>query len=121
MDNRWSNRKDLYINVDIYQHGDKLATGRSRDVGLGGAYLDSVRVGNNLRIDTQVELVFHLVEGTRPTSRSLRVGTRLLNLICLFTPRPNAGRAVTTAFLLETPFRTIGRRPNPGRRRNFPG
>ncbi|KPJ91047.1 MAG: hypothetical protein AMJ53_12440 [Gammaproteobacteria bacterium SG8_11] len=71
MDNRWSNRKDLDISVDIYQHGDKLATGRSRDVGLGGAYLDSVQVNHNLSIDNQVELVFHLVEGSSEVKYSL--------------------------------------------------
>jgi hypothetical protein len=71
MDNRWSDRKDLDISVDIYQHGDKLATGRSRDVGLGGAYLDSVQVKNNLHIDNQVELIFHLIEGTNEVKYAL--------------------------------------------------
>ena len=63
MDNRWSNRKDLDITVDIYQHGDKLGSGRSRDVGLGGAYLDTVKAKHHLRIDNDVELIFHLFEG----------------------------------------------------------
>lgn len=64
MDNRWSNRKDLGISVDIYHQGDKLATGRSRDVGLGGAYLDSLPAKPELRIDSHVELIFHLMEGS---------------------------------------------------------
>ncbi|MCG6969141.1 MAG: PilZ domain-containing protein [Gammaproteobacteria bacterium] len=71
MDNRWSNRKDLDISVDIYHEGDKLATGRSRDVGLGGAYLDSVQASHNLRIDHNVELVFHLIEGTNEVKYAL--------------------------------------------------
>jgi len=71
MDNRWSNRKDLDISVDIYHHGDKLATGRSRDVGLGGAYLDSVELNHDLHIDNQVELVFHLMEGSNEVKYAL--------------------------------------------------
>ena len=71
MDNRWSNRKDLDISVDIYQHGDKLATGRSRDVGLGGAYLDSLHLQNKLRIDNHVELIFHLIEGSSEVKYAL--------------------------------------------------
>lgn len=71
MDNRWSNRKNLDISVDVYRQGDKLATGRSRDVGLGGAYLDSVQAGHNLRIDNQVELVFHLIEDSNEIKYAL--------------------------------------------------
>jgi hypothetical protein len=71
MDNRWSNRKDLDINVDIYYHGDKLATGRSRDVGLGGAYLDSLSINQNLIIDSHVELIFHLIEGNSDVKYAL--------------------------------------------------
>jgi hypothetical protein len=71
MDNRWSNRKDLDISVDIYQHGDKLASGRSRDVGLGGAYLDTVQAKHNLHIDNHVELVFHLFEGSSEVKYAL--------------------------------------------------
>ena len=71
MDNRWSNRKDLDICVDIYHQGNKLATGRSRDVGLGGAYLDSVSAGHKLRIDNHVELVFHLIEDSNDVKYAL--------------------------------------------------
>lgn len=64
MDNRWSNRKDLEVGVDIYQQGDKLASGISKDIGLGGAYLEGVRTDRDVNIDTDVELVFHLVDGS---------------------------------------------------------
>jgi hypothetical protein len=71
MDNRWSNRKDLDISVDIYYHGSKLTTGRSRDVGLGGTYLDSLHLKPNISIDSHVELIFHLIEGTSDVKYAL--------------------------------------------------
>jgi len=71
MDNRWSNRKDLDISVDIYYHGNKLATGRSRDVGLGGTYLDSLSLNQNLSLDSHVELIFHLIEGASDVKYAL--------------------------------------------------
>ena len=64
MDNRWSNRKGLELGVDVYHQGDKLASCRSKDIGLGGAYLEPVNINDTLFIDANVDLVFHLIEGT---------------------------------------------------------
>lgn len=62
MENRWSDRRDLHLGVDVYVGGDKHITCQSRDVGLGGAFLNTGQ-SHNFGVDTSVELVFHLVEG----------------------------------------------------------
>ena len=72
MENRWSDRRDLSLGVDIIHQGEKLTTCRSRDVGLGGAYLDvDTDVQKQLRKDSDVELIFHLMDGEQETKHVL--------------------------------------------------
>lgn len=72
MENRWSDRRDLALGVDVVQHGEKLLTCHSRDVGLGGTCLDvSEEARTRLKKDTDVELVFHLQEGQQETKHTL--------------------------------------------------
>lgn len=73
MENRWSDRRDLRLGVDIVRQGEKLATCRSRDVGLGGAYLENIddNAQKQLRKDADVELVFHLYDGSQETKHTL--------------------------------------------------
>ena len=71
MNNRWSERKDLELGVDVYHRGDKLTTCRSKDIALGGTYLDATGEGHDLRVDHSVELIFHLFEGGHATKYSL--------------------------------------------------
>ena len=40
MENRWSDRRELRLDVDVFRNGEKLCSCQSRDVGLGGAFLD---------------------------------------------------------------------------------
>lgn len=61
MENRWSDRKYLELGVDVYQDGNKILSCCSRDVCLGGAFL-SIKPAPSLLKDSDVELVFHLVE-----------------------------------------------------------
>jgi len=39
MENRWSDRRELQLDVDIFRDGAKVCSCQSRDVGLGGAFL----------------------------------------------------------------------------------
>ena len=72
MENRWSDRRDLSLGVDIIHQGEKLTTCRSRDVGLGGAYLDvDSDVQKQLGKDSDVELIFHLMDGEQETKHVL--------------------------------------------------
>jgi hypothetical protein len=59
MEKRWSERKELVVGVDVYQHGELLGSCKSRDFGLGGTFLGT---DSSLKMnkDTDVELVFHL-------------------------------------------------------------
>jgi PilZ domain len=59
MEKRWSERKPLQVDVDVYQQGELLGSCFSSDIGLGGAFLaldDMFAVPN----DSGVELVFNL-------------------------------------------------------------
>ena len=74
MENRWSDRRGLELGVEVYQAGDKLMTCRSKDIGLGGTYLmvssDDVDVEDHqfaLDADSDVELVFHINDGSLDT------------------------------------------------------
>lgn len=63
MEKRWSERKSLQLDVDVYRQGELLGSCVSSDIGLGGAYLtkDCTFVMSG---ETNVELVFSLdIEG----------------------------------------------------------
>jgi hypothetical protein len=67
MENRWSDRRVLQLGVEVYRAGDKLLTCRSKDIGLGGAFL-SVAETDPIQKDADVELVFHLLnDGVKET------------------------------------------------------
>jgi len=70
MENRWSDRRELRLDVDVFRNGEKICTCQSRDVGLGGAFLD-VNPANTMGQDDSVELVFHLMSGQTPIKHSL--------------------------------------------------
>lgn len=73
MENRWSGRKDLELGVDIYHQDQKLGTCLSRDIALGGTYIDlhNINADHDLDIDANVELVFHISDGVTDTKYSL--------------------------------------------------
>ena len=72
MENRWSDRRDLCLGVDLIQQGKKIATCASRDVGLGGTYIDvDSETQKRLHLDGDVELVFHLLDGKQETKHTL--------------------------------------------------
>ena len=59
MEKRWSERKELSLGVDVYQHGQLLGSGFSHDIGLGGAFL-GINTPLEILNDTDVELIFFL-------------------------------------------------------------
>lgn len=70
MENRWSDRRELQLDVDVFRDGAKLCTCQSRDVGLGGAFLD-MQLGDSLAEDENLELVFHLMSEQNPIKHNL--------------------------------------------------
>jgi hypothetical protein len=71
MENRWSDRRDLFLGVDVNFGSDKFVVCKSRDVGLGGVFLN-VNSTDEFRLDSSVELVFHLFDGSQETKYVLR-------------------------------------------------
>lgn len=66
MEKRWSERKALRVGVDVYRQGELLGCCVSRDIGLGGTYLNMDEdSGFNLRNSSDVELVFSLKKADR--------------------------------------------------------
>jgi hypothetical protein len=59
MEKRWSERKSLQVDVDVYQQGELLGSCVSSDIGLGGAFLTK-DCTFNMSNDAGVELVFSL-------------------------------------------------------------
>ncbi|WP_455201173.1 PilZ domain-containing protein [Kaarinaea lacus] len=70
MENRWSDRRELRLDVDVFRDGEKVCTCQSRDVGLGGAFLD-LELAHSIGQDDNVELVFHLPSGQRLVKHNL--------------------------------------------------
>lgn len=67
MEKRWSERKELDVDVDVYQHGMLLGSCHSFDIGLGGTFL-STEEPLTVQKDENVDLVFRLLshnQGTR--------------------------------------------------------
>lgn len=71
MEKRWSERKSLQVDVDVYQQGVLLGSCFSSDIGLGGAFL---ALGNDafaLPGNDGVELVFRLAVEGRGTKHKI--------------------------------------------------
>lgn len=60
MEKRWSERKSLQVNVDVYQQGKLLGSCISTDIGLGGAFLTK-ECSCPKPSEAGVELVFSLI------------------------------------------------------------
>lgn len=61
MEKRWSERKKLQVDVEVYHQGSLLSSCSSQDIGLGGAFI-AAECQKNMPKDTEVELVFQLTE-----------------------------------------------------------
>jgi len=72
-DNRWSDRRELHLNVEIFRSGVKLCNCTSQDFGLGGTRLQL----NDSDCDSfggqqDVELIFHVPNGEHQTRYTLQ-------------------------------------------------
>jgi len=70
MENRWSDRRDLRLDVDVFRNGEKICTCQSKDVCLGGAFL-KLQPEHPIGLDDNVDLVFHLISEQTPIKHSL--------------------------------------------------
>ncbi len=58
VEQRWSQRREVSLGVDILENGVLVASCQSRDVGLGGVFVESLV--SNLNIGNDYELCFSL-------------------------------------------------------------
>ena len=58
VEQRWSQRRDVSLGVDVLENGEIVVSCQSKDVGLGGAFVQAER--RTLNIDTDYELCFSL-------------------------------------------------------------
>lgn len=70
MEKRWSERKELSVDVDIYQRGMLLGSCHSSDIGLGGTFL-ATDAAIGIHKDEDVDLVFRLLSGGQDTKHNV--------------------------------------------------
>lgn len=70
MEKRWSERKPLQVDVDVYQHGELLASCVSSDIGLGGTFLTR-DCPLNMAGEANVELIFNLASQGQSTRHKI--------------------------------------------------
>lgn len=58
VEQRWSQRRDVLLDVDVLENGEIIASCQSRDVGLGGVFIQTD--AHNLVADCDYELCFSL-------------------------------------------------------------
>ena len=70
MEKRWSERKELDVDVDVFQHGTLLGSCHSLDIGLGGTFL-STDEPLTVKKDENVDLVFRLLNQNQGTKHNV--------------------------------------------------
>lgn len=70
MEKRWSERKELSVDVDIFQRGALLGSCHSYDIGLGGTFL-STDEALGIHKDEDVELIFRLLSEGQGTKHNV--------------------------------------------------
>jgi len=64
MENRWSDRRELNLHVDVLKVNQKLLSCRCKDIGLGGTFIEKLDEGCSVvTANSDVELVFHIDNG----------------------------------------------------------
>ena len=58
VEQRWSQRRDVSLGVDVLENGEVIASCQSRDVGLGGVFVNTE--SHELAADCDYELCFSL-------------------------------------------------------------
>ncbi len=72
MDQRWSKRHRLDLVVDVVGGTTHLSDCRSRDVGLGGAFVNCPGEALHGHEGEEVDLIFHLGRGAQSRQHRLR-------------------------------------------------
>jgi hypothetical protein len=75
MERRWTERTSINVPVDISYGGVQTEDCRTRDIGLGGVFVE-LPGGANLAGETAVELTFKL--GTSPNVTKHRINARVV-------------------------------------------
>jgi hypothetical protein len=70
MEKRWSERKLLQVDVDVYQQGELLGSCVSSDIGLGGTFL-ARECSLEKASEANVELVFRLASQGQSTKHKI--------------------------------------------------
>ena len=70
IEQRWSQRRAVSLAVDIVEHGELLTSCKSKDVGLGGVFLQTQT--DMLDRDKDVELLFSLGDAEVPVQHKLK-------------------------------------------------
>jgi len=70
MEKRWSERRALHVDVDVYQQGELIGSCFSSDIGLGGTFLE-VNGAFDMPGTAGVELVFRLATGEQKTKHKI--------------------------------------------------
>lgn len=69
-DRRWSQRRNVALDVDIFMDGAKFGTCQTLDVGLGGVFLQLSETRPARDVD--VDLMFYVGKGQQATKHRLR-------------------------------------------------
>lgn len=70
MERRWTARAPIYIDVGLFFHGQEISVCKTRDIGLGGVFLESDQP--LLPKEAQVELIFMLGSGEQRIKHRIR-------------------------------------------------
>jgi hypothetical protein len=75
MENRWSDRRELRLDVEVFREGTKICSCQSKDIGLGGAFLDFESAQSlpqdAFGVDSNIDIVFHLISEQAPIKHNL--------------------------------------------------
>ena len=77
MERRWTERTSINVPVDLAYAGIQTEECRTRDIGLGGVFVELPKEVN-LAADTPVELTFKL--GTAPQLTKHRINARVVRV-----------------------------------------
>lgn len=69
MERRWTTRTRMGLNVDVAFEGGALTGCRTRDIGLGGVFVDS---GDQLPLGQFVEITFKVPDGSAIEDAKIR-------------------------------------------------
>ncbi|MEQ6342708.1 MAG: PilZ domain-containing protein [Gammaproteobacteria bacterium] len=70
MERRWTARAPIYLDVGLFFHGQEISVCKTRDIGLGGVFLESAQP--LLPKEAQVELIFMLGSGEQRIKHKIR-------------------------------------------------